>query len=137
MSKRSYFGASKADVGFIACNTAHIFFKDFESLVSFKLVSLLEAYSDYTDKTVLCSPTSRKLNLFPYSKYVSEEDSRSLGKVISSINNGDTSPKIEAIANKYSNVVIGCTELSMLAYKENLRLEDTLETVIERLVREL
>lgn len=62
--------------------------------------------------------------------------SKQLGQLIERVNDGrpaDLKPLVE----DRSNLVFGCTEISMLAHREGLLGMDTLQVTIEKIVREL
>ena len=137
---KNYFGPIKADIGFIACNTAHHFFKDFQSAVQFELVNILETISLPQEGVIFCSPTTKALQLFGNdAKYASDNQINEVGKLTSRINN------CEKIGDSEFNFIVGstklpvfaCTELSMLAFKEKLMGIDTLEQTINEVIRRI
>ncbi len=128
----------KADVGLIACNTAHYFFKEFESLVNFRLEHLIANCPIASGSVVLCSPSSCTMRIFGDAHYVSREIANQLSELILQVNAGETHKSLREIIDDIKEpVVFGCTELSMLAFQEQLLGTDTLEVTIDKIVNEL
>lgn len=139
-STSNCFGPIKADIGFIACNTAHHFFKDFQTTVQFELVNILETISLPQERVIFCSPTTKELQLFGKdAKYASVNQINEIGKLISRINNGEIieDSEFKSIVGSTKLPVFACTELSMLAFKEKLMGIDTLEQTINEVIRRI
>ncbi len=127
-----------ADVGFIACNTAHHFFDIFQACVKFKLEHLVNNCPIPNGAIVLCSQTSRDLQLFGNVSYVNLEEMRVLSSIISSVNKFEKHVSLQAVTEIHNEtLVFGCTELSLVAFQENLEGIDTLEVTIDKIVNEL
>lgn len=137
---RNYFGPIKADIGFIACNTAHNFFKEFQSSVQFELVNILETVCLPEKGIVLCSPTTKALSLFGKdAKYATDKQINDVGKLISRINNGESinDGELKAIVGSTKLPIFACTEISMLAFNEKIKGIDTLEQTINEVIRRI
>ena len=132
------FGGIKADVGFVACNTAHHFFDMFQSTVNFRLEHLVNNCVIPKEAVVFCSQTSRDLRLFGDITYANDEEIDELSSIILSVNNFEAHESLESIAKNHNEtLVFGCTEISLVAFKKNLQGIDTLEVTIDKIVNEL
>lgn len=126
-----------ADIGFIACNTAHFFFDEFQKYLKFKLLHIIEENKISEGSTIVCSPTSRTLKLFGEDvQYLNDENSEKIEQIISDVNQGIVPKKnvLKPIIAMISNPVFACTEISMLAHAEKLAGHDTLEILIDRVI---
>ncbi len=129
-----------ADIGFIACNTAHHFFKEFQNATKFELVSIIDTAKIPTGSTIFCSPTTKKLELFGNdANYVSDTQTEAIVELIKRVNNGDELIKgeLKSIIGKTKKPVFACTEISMCAENENVEGTDTLEQVIDEIIRRI
>lgn len=130
----------KADTGFIACNTAHHFFQVFQDSVQFELLSIIGNAKLSKDGTIFCSPTSKKLKLFGKdANYASDTQTEAIGKLIERVNNGDEilNGELKSIVGKSKKPIFACTEISLVATKENLNGIDTLDQVIKETIRRI
>ena len=106
-------------------------------MVTFPLESLLKNVSISEDSMILCSPSSTKTRIFGnVTSYPDTTLSRQLGQLIERVNDGQP-VKLKPLVEDRSNLVFGCTELSMLAHQEGLIGIDTLQVTSEKIVREL
>lgn len=130
----------KADVGFIACNTAHHFLELFQTLVNFKLVSMIDVCLP-EGATAFCSPTSKELGIFGKAKPLSKALTKRIENIIVSIN--DDSPVKPGTLSEIVrdsgtvNPVFCCTEISLQAFNEGLKGVDTLELTLSKVVQEI
>ncbi|MBP7769306.1 aspartate/glutamate racemase family protein [Candidatus Saccharibacteria bacterium] len=128
----------KADVGFIACNTAHHFFDLFQTLVNFKLVSMIDVHLP-EGATAFCSPTSKELGIFGEAKPLSKALTKRIENIIVSINDdclvkpGTLSDIVRDSGTE--NPVFCCTEISLQAFNEGLKGVDTLELALSKVVQ--
>lgn len=138
-SQKEILRSLDADMGFIACNTAHHFFHEFQKLVKFNLEHLVDEVELPDDSVVFCSPTARELKIFGNVTYASATDSQRIGRIIKSVNDGKSHEPLSDITSRYDNktLVFGCTELSMLAHEEGLGGIDTLELTIDKIASRL
>ncbi len=128
----------KADTGIIACNTAHIFFDDFQKLVSFPLVSLVNEVELSSDSTIVCSPTSRSIKIFGSDvHYLNDDESKMIGEVIRNINQSKKHVKLSKIVKNKKDLVFACSEISMLADQEGIDGTDTLKLAVDKVVNTL
>ena len=132
-----------ADMGFIACNTAHLFFDQISNLVNFKLFSMLDFNRD-TNHTMVCSPTSKKFRVFGDNvKYLTKKLDNISGEIIESVNMGKGRLATEGFKNlidlvpKGQNCLISCTELSMLAYQLGFDAKCTLEETLKKIIKNI
>ncbi len=139
-STRNCFGPIKADIGFISCNTAHHFFKEFETAVQFELINILETVSLPEQGVIFCSPTTNELQLFGKdARYASDNQINEVGKLISRINTGEDieDGELKSVVGSTKLPVFACTEISMLACNEKLKGVDTLEQIIDEIIRRI
>ncbi|HMS31773.1 MAG TPA: hypothetical protein PKA29_00655 [Candidatus Saccharibacteria bacterium] len=132
-----------ADLSFIACNTAHLFFDNISSLIKPKLVSMLD-FDTHHNPVIVSSPTSKKFKVFgDTANHLDDELDKITGEIIELVIQGDE----EEATNKFKKLMnalpqnqealVGCTELSMLAHKLNLNVRCTLEEFLRKLVWDL
>ncbi len=141
-TQRKLLSTINADRGFIACNTAHIFFDVFEKNVDFRLENIIDNFSVPKNSVVYCSTTAKRFKLFGDVKYMDDGCDTKINELIKDINAGNPVPdnSLRDIVNSDSHTgtsVFACTELSMRAYGERLPGYDTLETTIHKIVDEL
>ena len=140
MLKRSYFGGIDADVGFIACNTAHIFFDELQSFVQFELQHMINNVELPAGATIFCSPSSKDTKLFgKNAKYASDEQIKRLSHVIHDVNEGRIveTGTLEQIIGDTDSPIFACTEISMIAHRDGLVCYDTLEITIDKIIEVL
>ncbi len=132
-----------ADLGFIACNTAHLFFDDISSLIIPKLVSMLD-FDAHHNPVMVCSPTSKKFRVFGDAvNHLSDELDELAGEIIELViegNEEEATKKFKKLMNNLpqnQEILVSCTELSMLAHKLKLNVRCTLEEFLHRLVQDL
>lgn len=132
-----------ADLGFIACNTAHLFFDDISSLVKPKLVSMLD-FDNHCNPIMVCSPTSKKFRVFgDAANHLDDELDKLAGEIIELAIEGDeeeATKKFKKLMNNLpqnQEILVSCTELSMLAHKLKLNVRCTLEEFLRKLVQDL
>lgn len=133
-------GSIQADFGFIACNTAHHFFKDFQNSVQFEIINILEIVKLPDSGKVFCSPTAKTLKLFgEKTKFASLKQITDIGRIIHRINSGEIIQKgeLKSIIGKTKIPIFACTEISMLAFNDNLKGIDTLEQTIDEVIRRI
>lgn len=107
-------------------------------MVDFPLENLLENVTIPYSHTILCSPTSRELQIFGSDKtYTDIKTSEALGEIIEAINDGKEALNLKDTIRGVRNFVFGCTEINMKAHEEKLKGTDTLQVTIEKIVREL
>jgi aspartate/glutamate racemase len=142
------------DVGFIACNTAHILFDKLNKICSNKLISILDIQNQITTEKVglVCSPFTARRCLYGQRDLIlpSESELSQLNKIIRQvIANKIDQTTIDDFRNIILSlkaqgcrqIIIGCSELSILlnAIKESFDgrfFIDPISLVIERLVNE-
>lgn len=131
----------QADIGFISCNTAHIFFQQIQNEVRFQLVHIYKDIVIPDGSKVLCSQTSSDVKLFGSKVvYPSRVTQQKLNKKIVEINNGQDSTLMDidgVFEGGKDTLVFGCTELSMIAYQEGIKGLDTLEVTLDSIVSTL
>ncbi len=131
----------QADIGFISCNTAHHFFEQFQSEVNFKLISMLDHLDIPDGSLMLCSQTSSELKIFGDAfKYPSLKLQLKLNTIINGVINGDKnmSTSLEKILSKQKHpFVFGCTEISKVAFEQNINGMDTLEQTLDTIINTL
>jgi aspartate/glutamate racemase len=131
---------TSADIGFIACNTAHVFFDQLQSLVDCKLEHLIKNTKIPKSSRVFCSPTSKSIKIFGDVQYANTMQDRQILNLIENINNGVQPPKDtlkKIVGDSRSILVFGCTEISLQAHAEGLKGIDTLEITIDKIINEL
>lgn len=131
---------SSVDVGFIACNTAHILFDDLQEATDDKLISLIElTKKHFNDKRIgiVASPTTIKQHL--YGDDILTPDSGSIEIIegiirdtIAGVSSDKLVPTLENEIKKLRDrgaeiVVLGCTELSVVG--SHLDLDYTLDPI--------
>jgi aspartate/glutamate racemase len=138
----------KIDVGFIACNTAHILFSKINNLCAGKLIPII----DVGRYIVVCSKFTAKNHLYNIKGLIfpSQSNIERLDTVIRNViaNNIDSETIsvfkniIQDLINQgCKQIVIGCSELSILAdmieqdYADGIFV-DPIDIVIERIVCE-
>ena len=133
----------EADTGFIACNTAHLFFDHISKLVNFKLISMLDSDEDQ-NSIMVCSPTSRKFKVFGnYVQYMDDQLDMDAGDIIELVNTGQESAATKKFTSLISSLppgrspLVSCTELSMLAHRLELNLKCTLEKCLRKIVKDI
>ena len=132
-----------ADLSFIACNTAHLFFGNISSLIKPKLVSMLD-FDTHHNPIMVCSPTSKKFKVFgDTANHLDDELDKITGEIIELVIQGDeeeATKKFKRLMDplpQNQEVLVSCTELSMLAHKLNLNVRCTLEEFLRKLVQDL
>ncbi len=139
-SQKELLRSIKADVGIIACNTAHIFFDEFQELVSFELINLTNIEID-KNEVVLCSPTSKKFKVFGDVNYFPDSLEPKVTKLVQSViadnNSVGLVDIVREISSNGSMPIIACTELSLLANEEGLSAKNTLEISIDKVMEEI
>lgn len=138
---------SSVDVGFIACNTAHILYDDIQAATGGKLISLIDlTQKQFRDRHVglVASPTTIRQRL--YGDDILTPDSASIKaieEIIRSVISGTPSNKLAPVLEREVQklhargaevVVLGCTELSVVG--SHLKLDCTLDP-IELIVHEV
>ena len=135
-----YFGPIKADIGFIACNTAHYFFEEFQKVVQFELVNILETVNLSKEDTIFCSPSTKALKMFGEDvNYPSREQMIEIENLIKRVNDGEVikDNQLKSIVGNTKLPIFACTEISMLAYREGLVGIDTLDQTIDEVIRRI
>lgn len=117
------------DVGFIACNTAHILFNEIQQAAGGKLTSIVEATQSYLGKKkigLVATPSTIKYNLYgdKISVLPNEKSLKNIENIIRRVISGEHVEKLRPLLNVEisklqrrgaERVVLGCTELSMFA----------------------
>lgn len=135
-------GAIDADTGFIACNTVHHFFCDFQDSVSFKLENIVDNSVIPVDSIVFCSPTAKQLKIYTDVKYITDQGTAELSTIVDDFYAGKEieTNRLTEIVNKYKedkNPVFACSEISLLAHEEKLKGYDPMLNTINKIVRDL
>jgi aspartate/glutamate racemase len=133
-----------ADLSFIACNTtAHLFFDNISSLIKPKLLSMLN-FDNHNNPIMVCSPTSKKFRVFgDTANHLDDELDKITGEIIELViqgNEEEATKKFKKLMNtlpQNQEVLVSCTELSMLAHKLKLNVQCTLEELLHKLVQDL
>lgn len=139
-TQKELLGGINADIGFIACNTAHLFFDELQSLVQFEMVHMINNAKIPSDAVIICSPSSRNNKLFgDRFLYASDDKTNSLGKLIHDVIEGRIvkSGLLEQIVGDVDSPVFACTEISMIAHRDGLAGYDTLENTLEEVVKRI
>lgn len=129
-----------ADIGFIACNTAHVFFEQIQTLVSCRLEHLIKNANPPKNGVVLCSPTSKQIKIFGNLEYLSNNKNELILKLIQDVNDEAeiSSTVLKEITKDISKpLIFGCTEISLQAHKEGLSGTDTLKITIDKIINEI
>ncbi|MDO8265308.1 MAG: hypothetical protein Q7T41_00010 [Candidatus Saccharibacteria bacterium] len=108
--------------------------------MSFELVSILETVCIPEAGAIFCSQTTKNLQLFGKSaKYATDKQIYEVGKLIRRVNNGESieAGKLMSVVDNTKLPIFACTEISMLAFNENLSGADTLEQTINEVVRRI
>ena len=139
---------SSVDVGFIACNTAHILYDDIQAATGGKLISLI----DLTQKQfrgrhvgLVASPTTIRQRL--YGDDVLTPDSASIKaieEIIRSVISGTPSNKLTPVLEREVQklhargaevIVLGCTELSVVGSHLKLNyILDPIELIVHEVI---
>ena len=130
----------KADIGFIACNTAHHFFRQFQDSVQFELINILETAELPNNGVIFCSPLAKRLKLFgDRTKDETDEQTKNIGDLIKRVNSGEVirDGELRKIVGETKLPIFACTEISMLAFNEKLEGLDTLEQTIDEVIRRI
>lgn len=121
---------SKIDIGFIACNTAHVIFDEINKKCNNNLISIIDSAKKeiiLSDKVgIVCTPFTAIHDLYSNSNKIipNEEQFLQLNMIIRSVIEGkitnaiicEFSEIIDALFDQgCSKIIIGCTELSILA----------------------
>lgn len=137
----SLLSAIDADIGFIACNTAHLFFEEISKLVSFDLMSIVD-FDKHPELLMVCSPTSKTHRVFGDKvQHLNDELDNLSGEIISLVIEGDEDKatkkfkKLVRLLPDDQNLLVSCTELSMLASKLGIGLRCSLEESLKRIVQ--
>lgn len=154
--KLSLINMLKIDTGFIACNTAHVIFDEINEKCNRKLISIIEETKKETalnDKIgIVCTPFTATHNVYFNEELVIPNDEQflQLNTIIRSVIKGRITDKIlyefskiiDSLLDRGCNkIIIGCTELSILADKIKTRfpkgiLIDPIQIIAERIVNE-
>lgn len=137
---RQLLGSVKGDVGFIACNTVHGFFDEFQEAVNFRLENIVANAEIPDESTVYCSPTAKTMNLYGDVNYMPNECEDKITGLITDINLEkliDNNYLLNLVEQNDNTPVFACTELSMRANEEGVKGYDTLQITIEKIVKEL
>lgn len=134
--QKSLLKSIKADVGFISCNTAHLFFDVFQDLVNFPLVSMIDSVNVKPGQTVYCSNISKEYSIFGSDTSYYQGDRGSITELIEDVYEDRYSKKIIEIV-KDKNPIFGCTEVSLLARRYGIVGVDTLEETIKRIIKDI
>ncbi len=116
------------DIGFIACNTAHIFFDRINHLCKNKLISIVDIIPTHikTKNTgIICSPFSATNNIFNYPNLIFPDNlelknlNLIIRKVIANRIDKNVLKDFRNIIQSMKNrsckqIIIGCSELSIL-----------------------
>jgi len=144
--------------GFIACNTAHLLFGEIQMNVSFELLSLIDVTKDYLANTtsikkvgLLATPTTIQTGLYSPDLFDTKEivlptksSSLRLEGIIRKMIRGvdakdliqDFQKEADALyAQGVDAIIVGCTELSMIAHEiQDSRIIDPIEQITRRIL---
>ncbi len=144
---------SSVDVGFVACNTAHLLFDDIQGATGGKLISLIDNVKDYLAETgdsigIVATPSTIDSKL--YGDIATIEPSISglenINQIIRSVIAGgelmipELLPALKSEIDKLKDegadkVILGCSELSMLGERlDSQAVIDPIELMVRRLV---
>lgn len=144
----------KINTGFIACNTAHIFFDDINNICQNKLISITKLAEDKIKTKnigLIGTPFTLKNNIYKTNSRIIIPNSSDLLKIegiirniISNTINIDIVKDFENIINNLKNnnceqIIIGCTELSILTnmikdkYQDGFLL-DPVQLIVDEIV---
>ena len=139
---------SSVDVGFIACNTAHILYDDIQAATRGKLISLISlAQKQFRGRHVglVASPTTIRQRL--YGDDVLTPDSASIKaieEIIRSVISGTPSNKLTPVLEREVRklhargaevIVLGCTELSVVGSHLKLNyILDPIELIVHEVI---
>lgn len=153
--KLSTIDMDSIDIGFIACNTAHILFDRINEFCDNKLISIVDVASTYIDETkynvgIVCSPFTAAHNIYKCREllFPSQNDLERLNNIIRDVIRDNIEKDlienfkdiIRSLCDKNcKRVVIGCSELSILAdiVKNDFNPElfiDPISLTVDRLV---
>jgi len=140
----------KVDAVFIACNTAHVFFKEYctEDLNLINMVkTTLSCLPDNKPAIILGTRgtiSSKVFDLYNTKEIKlfapDDELQEIIDKVILQIKKGELSEELDELLfsklkNLSHNLIIACTELSMFSHKHGLHCYDALECAIEKVLK--
>lgn len=148
MYKESIVNLEKAGADFIVivCNTAYVFIDQFENLVNIPILDLNKETKKILEKNNLKKITifgSKKTidNLFHFDNIkiepISEDESEIIDKMILDYNSGKNKKELEQqlinLIKKYpqKNVLIACTELSIILKNAGLKYLDTFDILLD------
>lgn len=147
MYKEAVKNLEKAGADFIViiCNTAYVFFEEFRKLVNIPIIDLNQETEWFLEHNKIKSITifgSKKTidRLFHFKdiilEKISSEDSKTIDNIILEYNQGKNKELLEKqiikIVKKYSdkNILIACTELSIMLKNKSLKFLDTFDILI-------
>ena len=152
--KLSLIEMSKIDTGFIACNTAHVLFERINDKCGNKLVSIVDesgkSISQKDKIGIVCTPFTATHNIYSVKDMVIPDDEQflQLNIIIRNVIKGKITDKIlyefskiiDSLLDEGCNkIIIGCTELSILADKVKTRFPkntfiDPIQIAAERII---
>ena len=127
------------DAGFIACNTAHIFFEDFQSMTPTPLINMVEVVKPHIENNkVVCSPVATENNLFGEGqRYLSVDNTQEITSLITGVEKGiDPRSYKERLLNITQNMpfVAGCSEISLIARENGIDCINPIDIVIKKMM---
>lgn len=130
------------DVGFIACNTAHIFFDEFQSMTPTPLINMVEVVKPKIEnKKIVCSPVAASNKLFGRrQRYISVDNNLEITSMITGVEKGvDPRSFKERLSNLTENklFVAGCSEISLIAQENNIDCINPIDIVISKILATL